>query len=150
MPVTPLDILNKQFPPARRGGYEPADVHAFLDQVRESLEGSLRENLRLREELLERDREIAGMRAEAGDIKEALVLARRLAVDMENNARREADLIVGEARLEAEQILATAREEDRVLTEHLVRIKTAKIHHLAQLRAFVQAQSRIVDELERE
>lgn len=149
MSVTPLDILSKQFPPARRGGYEPADVHAFLDQVREALEASLRENLRLREQLLERDRELASLRAEAGDIKEALVLARRLSLDMEANARREADLIVGEARLEAESILASARDEDRVLTEHLTRLKTAKIHHVAQMRAFLVAQGQIVDELDR-
>ncbi len=150
MSVTPLDILSKQFPPARRGGYEPADVHGFLDQVREALEACLRENLRLREELLERDREVASLRAESGDIKEALVLARRLALDMEANARREADLIVGEARLEAEHILAGAREEDRTLCDHLVRLKTAKIHHVAQLRSFLAAQGKIIDELERE
>jgi cell division initiation protein len=150
MSVTPLDILQKQFSPARRAGYEPAEVHAFLDAVRESLELSLRENLKLRELLLERDREVAGLRSESGDIKDALVLARRLAVDMELNAKREADLVVGEARLEAEQLLAAARDEERVLQEHLVRLRTSRVHHLAQMRAFLDAQRRILDELERE
>lgn len=150
MAVTPLDILQKQFGPARRGGYEPAEVHAFLDQVREALEASLRENLKLREALLERDRELAGLRAESGDIKEALILARRLAVDMENNARREADLVIGEARLEAEQLLAAAHDEERLLQEHLMRLRTSRTHHLAQMRAFLGAQARILDELERE
>lgn len=148
--ITPLDILQKQFGPAKRSGYEPAEVHAFLDQVRESLEASLRESLRLREELHRRDEDIAVLRAESGDIKEALILARRLALDMENAARREADLIVGEARLEAEQLLSLTREEERVLTEHIIRLKTARIHNVAQMRAFLGAQSRILDELERE
>ncbi len=150
MSVTPLDILQKQFAPARRGGYEPAEVHGFLDAVRESLEASLRENFKLREVLLERDREVGGLRAESGDIKDALILARRLAVDMELNARREADLIVGEARLEAEQLLAATRDEERVLQEHLIRLRTSRIHHLAQMRAFLDAQRRILDELDRE
>lgn len=150
MAVTPLDILQKQFGPARRGGYEPAEVHAFLDQVREALEASLRESLKLREALLERDRELAGLRAESGDIKEALILARRLAVDMENNARREADLVIGEARLEAEQLLSASRDEERLLQEHIMRLRTSRTHHLAQMRAFLGAQSRILDELERE
>ena len=148
--TTPLDILQKQFGPARRNGYEPAEVHAFLDQVRESLEASLRESLRLREELHRRDEDIAALRAESGDIKEALILARRLALDMENTARREADLIVGEARLEAEQLLALSRDEERLLTEHIIRLKTARIHNVAQMRAFLSAQNRILDELERE
>jgi cell division initiation protein len=150
MSITPLDILQKQFAPARRAGYEPAEVHAFLDAVRESLEAGLRENLKLRELVLERDREVAGLRAESGDIKEALILARRLAVDMENNAKREADLVVGEARLEAEQLLAASRDEERVLQEHLIRLRTSRVHHLAQMRAFLSAQGRILDELERE
>lgn len=150
MAVTPLDILQKQFGPARRGGYEPAEVHAFLDQVRESLEAALREGLKLREALLDRDRELATLRAESGDIKEALVLARRLAVDMENNARREADLVLGEARLEAEQLLAAARDEERLLQEHIMRLRTSRVHHLAQMRAFIDAQGRILDELDRD
>ncbi len=150
MAVTPLDILQKQFGPARRGGYEPAEVHAVLDQVREALEASLREGLKLREALLDRDRELASLRAESGDIKEALVLARRLAVDMENNARREADLVIGEARLEAEQVLAASRDEERTLQGHLMRLRTSRTHHLAQMRAFLDAQRRILDELERE
>ncbi len=150
MSVTPLDILQKQFGPARRGGYEPADVHAFLDSAREALEASLRESLKLREVLLERDREVGALKAESGDIKEALILARRLALDMEQNARREADLIIGEARLEAEQILTSSRTEERVLQEHLMRLRTSRVHHLAQMRAFLDAQRRILDELERE
>ncbi len=150
MAVTPLDILQKQFGPARRGGYEPAEVHAFLDNVREALEASLRESLKLREALLERDHEVASMRGESGEIKEALVLARRLAVDMDNHARREADLIVGEARLEAEQILAATRDEERLLQEHIMRLRTSRTHHLSQMRAFINAQGRILDELDRE
>lgn len=148
--LTPLDILQKQFGPARRNGYEPAEVHAFLDQVRESLEASLRESLRLREELHRRDDEIGTLRSESGDIKEALILARRLALDMENSARREADLIIGEARLEAEQLLAAAREENASINEHLIRLKTTRLHNMAQMRAFLSAQLRIIDELDRE
>ena len=150
MSLSPLDILQKQFAPARRAGYEPAEVHAFLDEARESLEACLRENLKLRELLLERDREVSGLRSESGDIKEALVLARRLAVDMELNSKREADLVVGEARLEAEQLLGAARDEERLLQTHLVRLRTSRIHHLAQMRAFLDAQQRILDELEHE
>ena len=47
MAVTPLDILQKQFKPATRGGLEPDDVNRFIDSVRESWEATLRENVRL-------------------------------------------------------------------------------------------------------
>ncbi len=148
MSVTPLDILQKQFGPARKGGYEPDEVHRFLDDLRESLEAVLRENLRLREELVGRDDELAALRSEAGEIKDALVMARRMVTEMETTARREADLIVGEARLESERILASVYDEERQLQEHLMRLKSARMHHLAQLRAVLSAQARMLDELE--
>jgi cell division initiation protein len=149
MPVTPLDILQKQFGPARKGGYDPDEVHRFLDGVRESLEATLRENLRLREELLARDQELADLRAESGEIKEALVMARRLVTEMEASARREADLLVGEARLEAERILSASHDEQRALQEANVRLRSMRLHHIGQLRALVAAQSQMLDELER-
>lgn len=149
MPVTPLDILQKQFGPARRGGYEPEEVQRFLVEVRESLEGALVENHRLREELAAKEAELDRLDAEAGDIKDALVIARRMVAEMEGTARREADLLLGEARLEAEQILAAAFDEERKLQEALVRLRAQRHHHLAQARAVLDAQMRVLDELER-
>lgn len=149
MPVTPLDILQKQFAPSRKGGYEAEEVHRFLDDVRESLEAALKENLRLREELLSRERDLADLRAESGEVKEALLMARRLVNEMEASARREADLLVGEARLEAERILATAHDEQRSLQEQIIRLRSARIHHVSQLRALLVAQEQMLDALER-
>ena len=120
MRVTPLDIIQKQFGPARRGGYDSDEVRAFLDEVRDALEESLKDNQRLREQLQRRESEIVELRSGEGDIKDTLLLARRLSEDMERAARREADVILGEARLEAEKVLQTAAEERRALQAELV------------------------------
>lgn len=148
MPLTPLDILQKQFGPARRGGYDPEEVHRFLDEVREAWEGSLKESQRLREELRALDAAVESLRAEQDEIRQTLVLARRMSLDLENTSRREADVLVGEARLEAERILAAAHEERRSLQEEVVQLKATRLHHLAQLRALVDAHGRMLDALE--
>jgi cell division initiation protein len=148
MPLTPLDVLQKQFGPARRGGYEPDEVQRFLDEVREAWEGALKENLRLREEIRSLDAAVESLRAEQDEIRQTLVLARRLAVDLENTAHREADVLVGEARLEAERILSSAHEERRDLQEEVVRLQAARLHHVAQMRALVDAHSRLLDAYE--
>lgn len=148
MAFTPLDILQKQFGPSRRGGYDPEEVHRFLDEVREAWEGSLKENLRLREELGTLDNAVEALKAEQDEIRQTLVLARRMAVDLENTARREVDVLVGEARLEAERILAAAHEERRALQEELVHLKSTRLHHLAQMRALVDAHGRMLDAIE--
>ena len=59
MRVTPLDIIQKQFAPARRGGVESDEVREFLDQIRESMEALLKENQGLRDEVGRKDAEIA-------------------------------------------------------------------------------------------
>ncbi len=145
MALTPLDILQKQFGPARKGGYDPEEVHRFLDDVREAWEGALKEGHRLREELRALDAAVEGLRAEQDEIRQTLVLARRMSVDLENTARREADVLVGEARLEAERILATAHEERRAIQEEVVQLQATRLHHLAQLRALVDAHARMLD-----
>lgn len=149
MALTPLDILQKQFKAATRGGFEPEDVTRFVDGVRESWEASLRENVRLRDELRERDEQIDRLKAEQLEIQETLILAKRLSLEMETSARREADLIVGEARLDAERLLSAAHEEERNLQSVVVRLKAARLHHIAQMRALLEAHQRLLDESER-
>jgi DivIVA domain-containing protein len=148
MALTPLDILQKQFGPARKGGWDPDEVHRFLDEVREAWEGTLKENHRLREDLRGLEASLDVLRAEQDEIRQTLVLARRMSVDLENTARREVDVLVGEARLEAERILSTAHEERRTIQEELVRLRSTRLHHLAQMRALVEAHGRMLDEIE--
>ena len=150
MRVTPLDIIQKQFNESRRGGYEPDEVRDFLDAVRESLEDVLRQNQRLRDEVARRDSEIAELRNTESDIKNTLMLARRVSDDMERGARREADVIVGEARIEAERVLLAVSEERRELQADIVRLRSSRARLLADLRAVLQAYSYSIDELGQE
>ena len=150
MRVTPLDIIQKQFSESRRGGYEPEEVRDFLDAVRESFEDVLRQNQRLRDEVARRDSEIAELRNTESDIKNTLMLARRVSDDMERGARREADVIVGEARIEAERVLLAVSEERRELQADIVRLRSSRARLLADLRAVLQAYSHSIDELGQE
>ena len=150
MRVTPLDIIQKQFTPIRRNGYEPDEVRAFLDSVRESMEELLKENQRLRDELTRRSAEITELRSAEGGIKDTLLLARKLSDDMERGARREADVIVGEARLEAERVLLAVSEERRELQADIVRLRSSRARLMADLRAVLDAYRSTVDDLETE
>lgn len=146
MRVTPLDILNKQFSPNRKG-YEPEEVRAFLEEVRESWEDSLRDNQRLREEIGKRDAEIAAMRASESDVQATLSLARRVADELERGARREADVVVGEARLEAERILFAASDERRALQGDLVQLRASRARISEEIRAVVNSHAALLDAL---
>jgi cell division initiation protein len=144
MRITPLDIIQKQFTPSRRG-YDSDEVRAFLDSVRESMEELLKENQRLRDLVAQRDREVAELRDNEADIKDTLILARRLSDDLKRTARREADVAVGEARLEAERILMTAMDERAMLQEQLVRLKSARSQLASDLRTVLDAHGKLLE-----
>ena len=63
----------------------------------------IKENQRLRDMIARRDAEIAQLRGEESSHQRYIDLARRLTEDLERNARREADLIIGDARLKAQK-----------------------------------------------
>ncbi len=149
MRVTPLDIIQKQFV-ANRRGYDPEEVRGFLEEIRETLEDLLRENQRLREQIARRDAEIAELRESEHEVKETLMLARRVREDMERNTRREADVLLGEARLESERIMMAAVEERREIQAEIIRIRGQRAGLLGELRAILDTHGRMLQDLERE
>ena len=110
----------------------------------------LKENQRLREEIGKREAEITDLRGNETDIKHTLQLARRLGEDLERGARREADVIVGEARLEAERVLMAAAEERRELQAEIVRLRSNRMRMMAEMRAVVDAYGRMIDDMEQQ
>ena len=147
MRVTPLDIIQKQFTPGKRG-YDSDEVRAFLESVRESMEELLKENQRLKDLVATRDREVAELRDNEADIKDTLILARRLSDDLKRTARREADVAVGEARLEAERIIMAANDERANLQEGIVRLRSGKAQLIAELRAVLDTHAKLLEEVD--
>jgi len=146
MRVTPLDIIKKEFSPSRKGvdGFEVRD---FLENVRETLDDLLKENQRLREVIKRRDEEISSLKGEESSIKDTLVLARRLTEDLERKARRESDLIVGEARLEAQRILMATADERRNLQGELAQLRAMKAKIISDVQSVLDAHYRLIQEM---
>ncbi|MDG1481185.1 MAG: DivIVA domain-containing protein [Myxococcota bacterium] len=144
MRVTPLDIIQKQFAPSRRG-VDTEEVVAFLDEVRESMEEILKDNQELRQTIANREAEINDLRGAESGIKETLSLARQMSDELTRKARRESDLVVGEARLEAQRILMSVADERRELQSEIVQLQASRLRLLADLRAVLDTHARILD-----
>jgi cell division initiation protein len=147
MTITPLDIIQKRFESSRKG-YDPDAVTTFLEEVRETLEAVLTENRRLRDELTARDGEIADLRRTEDSIKETLHVARQVASQMQHNARQEADIILGDARLDGERILSVSQDEYRLLLEQIVRLKATRMQVVTRMRAMLASQLQVLADLE--
>ena len=123
--ITPLDVRKKQgdFAKAMRG-YAPQEVDTFLELVAERLEELVKEVLTLRERTTQLQAQADAQTGRERAVQEALVTAQSLRDEIQDQARREADLFKREADAHAERVLADADrgvEERRAILYDLER-----------------------------
>ena len=78
---TPLDVRQAKFNTAMRG-YEKAEVNAFLLETADGYEQALRENERLRQEVIRLEASLIQYRELEGTLKSALMSAHKTSDDM--------------------------------------------------------------------
>lgn len=111
--ITPLDMRQARFTTALRG-FDKADVTSFLQEAAEGFDHAMRENERLRMEIVRLEASLHQFRELEGSLKTTLVNAQKVADDMRETARQEGQRIVREAEGHAELMLqkAQAKTED--------------------------------------
>lgn len=111
--VTPLDLRQTKFNTAFRG-FDRAEVTALLLEAGDGYEQALRENERLRHEIVRLEASLVQFRELEGDLKTTLVTAQRVADSLRESAMQEAARIVREAEARADLLVqrGEARLED--------------------------------------
>ena len=111
--VTPLDLRQAKFNAGLRG-FDRSEVTTFLLEAADGYDQALRENERLRHDVLRLEASISQYRELENSLKSTLMTAQRVADEMRESAAQEAARIVREAEGRAELLLqkAEARQED--------------------------------------
>jgi cell division initiation protein len=111
--VTPLDMRQPRFATALRG-FDKDDVTTFLQEAAEGFDHVLRENERLRMEIVGLETSLRHYRDQEATLKATLLGAQKIADDMRENAQREAERLLREAegRVELMMQKAQAKTED--------------------------------------
>lgn len=143
--ITPLDIINKQFASVRKG-YDPSEVAAFMEEVRDSLEETLKDQRKLQGELRELQERLEQKVSNEDQIKDTLVLAKKLSEDLGDGARREADLVVGEARLEAQRIISSTHDTHRDLVAEVTRLRGIRVQLVNEMRAVLSTHQTLLEQ----
>src|ERR1700752_3213107 len=110
MKIGPIDIRNHTFQRKAMRGIDEAEARAYLDLVADRLEEAIREAGDVRELVDRQNSEIREYRAMEKTLRGSLVPAERVGEERLSLAEREARLILKNAEIEAEKILAHARE----------------------------------------
>jgi cell division initiation protein len=113
-------------------GYKRAAMDRLLDEIAASFEDVWRERADLADKIEQLETDLVRYRELEALLRTTLVSAERASADMREQARREAELILGEAHAEARAVQRTARSENERLATESRKLR-------AQLRAALDA-----------
>ena len=142
MRLSPLDVRQQQFTVKTFRGFDPQEVDAFLEDVAEDYETVLRENALLKEQLGGHEERARNVTEAEKTLKDTLVTTQRVADEIRDNAKREAQLILREASLNGEKLMEEARAEEAKLRTEIQALKRTRRQLVEELRATMERYQR--------
>lgn len=139
MPLSPIDIHNKEFTKAFRG-YAEDEVNEFLDQIIKDYEILLREKKEVDKQLemsLEQARHFSSLEE---TLQKSIVVAQEAADEVRRNSQKEAKLIVKEAEKNADRIVNDALTKARKVTIEIDELKKQSKVFRNRFKMLVEAQ----------
>ena len=139
MPLTVLDIANKEFKTSLRG-YNQDEVDEFLDEVMRDYEALMRENDELRQNTSGMGEKLEQYRTLEHTLQNTLVVAQGTAEEMKAAARKEAELVVREAEARARELMQKAEADIKRQQDELERLKRENDQFRARVRSLLESQ----------
>lgn len=117
-----VDVMQQTFAIKFRG-YDTLDVDSFLEIVAREIERLGNQNMKLIEDLRSARQELLLLRKKEDNVNAALLTVQKLAGDVQQKARVEADGLLEEARNKAREIVENAQEELRTQRDEIPRLR---------------------------
>jgi len=144
MGITPIEIQQHQFK-SRLIGYDTSSVDQFLEIIAEELERLHRQNNELKESLVLTKAALEQHRDREKSLQQTLMTAQQVSEDMKINARKEAEIIVAEAHLEADRIVRSGDRHRLALLEEIQTLKRQKVSFEVGLKALLENHMQLLD-----
>ncbi len=135
--LTAVDVRRYDFATVMRG-YDRARVDQFKEQVANEMDRLHRSQLELEDKARSSHEQLRVFRERDRALNEALVSAQQLRADVQDQATREADLIVREGEAQAKGFVDAAQGTIASLRAEIVQLERVRHAYLAQLRALAE------------
>ena len=134
--VTPIDIQQKRFHIGFRG-YDRTEVEMFLDLVRDEVETLIHEVAELRDFRQSYDDRVRELNVREEMVKNTMLMTQKLMEDQKDNARREAAVIIQDAKVQSQQLIGSAQQEKIKLESDVLELKRRKHHFLLDIKKVI-------------
>jgi cell division initiation protein len=133
MALTPVEIRHLTPPRTVFRGYRAAETDKLLEEIVESFEDVWRERADLADKVEQLEADLVRFRELESLLRTTLVSAEQASAQMRDQARREADLILGEAHAEARAVQRRSIAENERLSQESRRLRAQLVDALAAL-----------------
>jgi cell division initiation protein len=144
MRITPIDIRQQHFA-TRFRGFDPQEVDAFLEDVAEDYEALMKENGLLKEQLAaleERSRRVSDRERV---LQDTLVMAQQMSEQIKDNARREAELLMRDARGQRERLLGEIEADAEQVRTDVANLTRLRRELIETLKSTVESYQRLLE-----
>jgi DivIVA domain-containing protein len=137
--LTPNDVRSQEFRRSLRG-YDPKQVEDFKQRVADEVDRLLRERAKLEERLQGFQEQLRAFRERERAMNEALLAAQQLRVAAQEQAEKEGEAILREARANALRLVSQATDDERQVRERHESLSRQFAAYLANFRALLERQ----------
>jgi cell division initiation protein len=141
--LTPLDIQNREFKRSFRG-YNEDEIDSFLDQVIKDYEQLYRENVELKETIERISSKLENYQHMENTLHSTLVIAQETAEEVKLNAKKESELVMKEAEIQAQRMIDEATSKVRRMTGEYEEINKQLQIYRTRMKTLLQAQLEMI------
>jgi cell division initiation protein len=145
MKVTPLDIQQQHFKKSFIHGYNAKEVDQFLDLVREEFEKIIIENNAVRDELKRREAQILEFQSRERVLKDTMITAQKITEDIKDAAKKEGDLVLAQAEIQAEKIIKAAQDRLNEIIDDINELKRQRVMFETDLKSLVDKHLKLLE-----
>ncbi len=149
MKITPIDISGHRFAKRMRG-YDSEEVHSFLNLVSSEFEKVIIESNTLKERLAQIEASVVDFKERERILKETLTTAQKLAEDIKEEARKEANLCIQEAELKGTHLIDQATRKAGELEGAIQMLRIERTAFEQRIRSAVEQHIKVLDMHRRE
>lgn len=143
MPLTPLDIHNKEFTRTFRG-YNEDEVNEFLDKIVRDYEKLIKDNQDLNDKVKQLTQKLEHYSKIEETLHNAIVVAQETAEEVKQNASREGELIRREAEREAKKTVDEAILKARKIHNEMEEMAKQVTVCRTRFRSLLEAQLEMI------
>jgi cell division initiation protein len=149
MKITPIEIREHKF---KKGvlGYDKNEVNTMVGIIAEAMEESAKYSNGLEEKLKGLTTKLSEHEEREKVLRETITTAQKMVEDLKGNARKEAELIISEAKIQADDIVRKAHERVVKLQDEVYQLKKQRMEMQTSIKAILEHHTNLLSMKEQE